>query len=350
MREETAGAGRRITSIVWRAAAISAVAALSLGCGSEEEGAIPEQVVKSAGGSVGGALAIDGSELIFTRKNVVATLVSASLAGTDEREIAAIDENATPHVAVGGDFVFAGGANVLFRVPRAGGVPVQIGAYNEASKVPMNLVDVAADAKGAWAAVYPTSAGFGMEGRVNAYENEPMGPVVIEAEEVSAVALDETHVYWTTSDSVRRRPRAAAASGPEEIIAEDQGRPMALKVTKTHVIWLNLGSVEVMVAAKDGGAPKAIVKRGPACEINTLPAIEADETSVYFAMGWPPPEDQKPGDCPGFMTILKAPIAGGAIVPLSLGRETGNPSQLAVSEDHVYYTDFGDLAIKRVPK
>jgi hypothetical protein len=51
---------------------------------------------------------------------------------------------------------------------------------------------------------------------------------------VPPIAVDTTHLYWMTADSVQR---IALTGGTVETIAEHQGAPKALVLGDTQVYW-----------------------------------------------------------------------------------------------------------------
>jgi hypothetical protein len=80
--------------------------------------------------------------------------------------------------------------------------------------------------------------------------------------------------------------------------------------------------------AKDGGTPvtlaSSIVGHG----------IAVDATSVYVA---------------AVPDILKIPLDGGAPTTLAMGSDASVPNYVAVDADHLYWTDFWESSVKRVP-
>lgn len=72
------------------------------------------------------------------------------------------------------------------------------------------------------------------------------------------LAVDESHVYWTTGGGdVQRVPKSG---GAVETLAEHQDTPGALAVDATHLYWVNDATGRVMRLSKDGGGkPKSIL-------------------------------------------------------------------------------------------
>lgn len=338
-----------------RAFGISALGGMVCGCGVDN-GATPEIVLVTKGSAID--LAIDGPDLIFTESggddSEVSFLQRASLDGSDQRTLATIPNSVCSQVAIGGDSVFIGGQQYLvLEVPRAGGEPTSFGGYELSHAKP---IDIAADSKGVWVAAKPSwNPEVLPPGYVDGHEQGANPGQSFQEDGVIALAIDETHVYWATRTSVRRRLRSWA--GPEEIIAEDQAAPVALAVTKTHVVWLNVDSVELMAARKNGGAPEILASNDRSCGAGVAPHIVADDDAVYFFMTWAPVEKQKPGQCIGKDAIFKVSPLDGVVVMLSSHPEI-SPERFAVGPDHVYYTGYyftdgpGPAidAIARVPK
>lgn len=339
-----------------RACGISALCGMLCGCGLDE-GATPEIVLKLQGAALD--LAIDGPDLIFTEREgdsgEVNFLRRASLDGSDRRTLATIPSSMGSQVAIGGDSVFIGGPQYLvLEVPRAGGEPTEFGDYVLSNVEP---IDIAADPRGVWIAARPDwHADVLPPGYVDGHEPGADPSRAFQEDGVTALAIDETHVYWATRTSVRRQLRSSA--GPEEILAEDQAAPVSIAVTKTHVVWLNVDSVELMAARKDGGAPEVLASNDPSCSAGVLQQIVADDDAVYFFMDWAPVEEQKRGECMGRGAIYKVSPSDGAVVMLSAHDEVLSPHQLAVGPDHVYCAVHhwpddpgpGISAIARVPK
>lgn len=96
--------------------------------------------------------------------------------------------------------------------------------------------------------------------------------------EPRAMALDETHVYWTCGDGVVQR--APKAGGAIETLASGQQEPGAIAVDKTFVFWLDEGSGQVLRLKKDGNGPQKVLFDGAASD--SLRRVLLDDENVYF--------------------------------------------------------------------
>lgn len=313
-------------------------------------GAIPVKVV-SLGAEGITDLAVDGEDLFFTAtEDGKGAARRASLDGSNAKTLATFDANATSRLVVGGESLFSSGANLVVQTPRAGGVAVVFGGYQEATSNPHDPIDLAATATGLSVATRSYMATDTDPGRVDVYDisgtfNRSM------LTEVRATALDDDYVYWTTKSTVMRVRRTPGDPiDAPETIAEGQGSPSAIAVSKTHVYWLNLVSAQVMAAAKGGGAPVVLATTDAKCAFAIIDSIAVDDSGVYWSAFWAPEEDRKPDICFGRSSILRVPLEGGEITPLSARFETGTPVRLVAGATDVYYVSVEEKAILRVAK
>jgi Stigma-specific protein, Stig1 len=102
--------------------------------------------------------------------------------------------------------------------------------------------------------------------------------VVDPIEDPIALAVDETHVYWTTAaGSVQRAPKAGGAI---ETIAAGQKAPDLIAVDGKRAFWLNQGDGTVVRRKVDGNGPIKVVFDGGVA--GSLRGITLDDKNVYF--------------------------------------------------------------------
>ena len=186
----------------------------------------------------------------------------------------------------------------------------------------------------------------------------------------SHIAVDDTSVYWTEQmgGAVMRVP----LGGGTPAVVANSTLPWNLAVDATSVYWMGNG---VMKAAKGGGPAITLVSQGP---ILPNAGIAVDATNVYWASGPPAgssglskvPLDggtptvvaavmsSAPGPiaiddasiyyADGSGTVLKVPLAGGAVTTIASGQT--NPDAIAVDATSVYWVDNGSTVMKFTPK
>jgi hypothetical protein len=110
---------------------------------------------------------------------------------------------------------------------------------------------------------------------------------------VSAVAVDTSHLYWTSGGGVWVEP---LAGGPATPIVSGRAGTAAIAVDATRVYWVDQGSGSgdpaVMMAPLDGGAPVTLAASAPGG------AVAVDTTSIYWITG------------PAVPALVKAPLGG----------------------------------------
>lgn len=121
------------------------------------------------------------------------------------------------------------------------------------------------------------------------------------------LAVDDSHVYWTTGDGkVQRVPKVG---GAVETLASDQDSPGAVTVDATSVFWINEAGGKVMRVPKDASEdPKMLFKA------DGLRSIALDEHSMYLS------RKLKKGE------IRKSDKEGGS--PLTLAADQPHPTDI----------------------
>ena len=146
----------------------------------------------------------------------------------------------------------------------------------------------------------------------------------------SFIALDATHVYWSSEAAIRRVPREGGAI---ETLADAQPIPMGLAVDEGFVYWANHNDPSIRRVPKTGGQWSELavdIEGGGAFSMVVL-----DESYVYAR-----------GNCGEIVRIAKS---GGPVEPVVSSE--GCIGGIAIDEQWVYYAvDSHGGAIARVPK
>jgi hypothetical protein len=149
-----------------------------------------------------------------------------------------------------------------------------------------------------------------------------------------AVAMDATHVYWTTSGNEGAVMRAPLAGGDPEMIAANQSWPSAIAVDATSVYWASGGTLTKAPLA--GGMATRLVPQQLQVDAK---AIALDGEHLYVAASG---ENDRG-------TVLRVPLAGGA--PVTLATDTGGvPTAIALDATNVYWANGSSGEQRKVLK
>ncbi len=136
-----------------------------------------------------------------------------------------------------------------------------------------------------------------------------------------AIALDDSHVYWTTAGgAVQRAPKAGGAI---ETLTEDQESPSTIVVDDKRAFWVNGTTGAVMRQSKDGKGMPKLLSNGTGAR-----GLAQDEASIYFS------RKLKKGD---IRVVQK--MGGG---PVTLAVEQPLPADLHVRGDTLFWSGFAD--------
>lgn len=138
------------------------------------------------------------------------------------------------------------------------------------------------------------------------------------------IAVDQTHVYFTTTDGTVQRVLKNGGSAPE-ILAQGLQALGNMVIVAGHLYYANRGDRTVQRIAKNGvGGPKTLTPQLP-----NLTQMAADSTGVYFVV----PFDQFGGG-PG--SIGRVPLIGGSITWLTT--DLVRPNYLFLDNGYVYFS------------
>ncbi len=225
--------------------------------------------------------------------------------------------------AMGGDRRW--GASNLFEVPVAGGAPRRLATL---SGQPITGIAVGP------ATLYFICAGGGTVSSLSLATLQ-IHPIASGQQEPWAIAVDRTHVYFTTrglrdqaDGTVMRVP---AAGGPLEVIASGLYAPMHLALDDANVYVTVLGGLApeyrdsaILAIPKRGGRPVVLAaKQGP------VRGLAADGTSIYWTSTGNPPVGGQ---------IFRLDRAGGRPVVLAAGEQS--PTDLAIDQAGIFWTCY----------
>ncbi|MDI1479284.1 DUF5050 domain-containing protein [Polyangium sp. y55x31] len=167
--------------------------------------------------------------------------------------------------------------------------------------------------------------------------------LVLAQDAISAVAVDEDSVYFTSVAGLFRTPKdmskiesLASISNPDSIAVDD-----------AYVYVRTIGNVEdlsgrTVRVPKAGGEIEEIAPPTPVAYHYFSHELEVDGTNVYWVE-------------PSAGTLMKAPKAGGT--PIVLAKDLADPVSLALDGENVYVTLRGkdggsdaERGVIRVPK
>jgi hypothetical protein len=145
------------------------------------------------------------------------------------------------------------------------------------------------------------------------------------------IALDATHVYWTSSNN-GTVTKVSKGGGTPTTLASGISAPFGIAVDSTSVYWVANSGGNVY-KAPIGGGNSTILASAQGGPLN----IAVDATNVYWT------------NTTG--SIMEVPIAGGSPVVIATGQ---TPLGLAIDANYVYWVNgyFGssNATVNKVPK
>ncbi len=148
-----------------------------------------------------------------------------------------------------------------------------------------------------------------------------------EQEGLSAIAVDESHVYWAGAEGVFR---VAKSGGRVETVAQNLSVPNGLFVDGQHAYWYSPMAGKLARVVKKGGKPTPLVS-----EDVTLHTFFIDDAWLYWSFG----SEKK-------AQLKRMSKNGGKPETIVAGQDV--PADFAVDGQHVYWNTPD--AIFRVPK
>jgi cysteine-rich repeat protein len=152
----------------------------------------------------------------------------------------------------------------------------------------------------------------------------------------SRIALDSTHIYWTSLffDEVLKVVLAGGTLGDIDAVATGQNGPADIAVDSTHVYWTNYDSGEVRRAPIGGGSSATL-----ASSQSSPAGIAVDAANIYWTSN-------------GGGNVLQMPLSGGTV--LTVASSQNSPTFIAEDSTHIYWlnngTGSGDGSVMRVHK
>lgn len=137
-----------------------------------------------------------------------------------------------------------------------------------------------------------------------------------EQENLSAIAVDDTHVYWAGGTGIYRVEKAG---GKVQAVVDNISLPNGLHVDDQHVYWYSIMSGKLARAPKKGGKPSSLVE-----EEVTLHAFFIDGDSLYWSYG----SEKK-------AKVKKMAKAGGKPLEVVTGQDV--PGDFAFDESHIFW-------------
>lgn len=153
-------------------------------------------------------------------------------------------------------------------------------------------------------------------------------PVVLAQGPIGAVAVDKTHVYFTSTEGVSRVEKAGGAM-PELLAQASGATSIALDDT---TVYLTISGDAAGLKGDIGSVPKAggelkVVAQDAPFELRYLSQeLTVDDTNVYWVNT-------------GAGKLMKAPKAGGA--PAVLLEGLARPASITLDGSYLYFTTVG---------
>lgn len=167
--------------------------------------------------------------------------------------------------------------------------------------------------------VYWTSHNNGTVSKVSIHGGTPTS-IATGISAPAGIAVDSTAVYWVanTGGNIYKAP---LGGGNSTILANAQGGPLSIAVDATHAYWTNSGG-SIMKIPIVGGTP-VVLGTG-----QTPLGLAVDANYVYWTNGYFGSTNA---------TVMKVPIDGG--VPITLVSGQTRPTGIAVDAAHFYWTN-----------
>jgi hypothetical protein len=184
--------------------------------------------------------------------------------------------------------------------------------------------------------VYWTNAKTGDVGRANLNGTGVDHKFIGDAKTVFDVAVDATHVYWTTGDAIGRANLDGTGVDRSFITGLSLSYPEGVAVDAAHVYWSSYGGGTIGRANLDGtGVDQSfIAARDPTQGLDGPTEVAVDAAHVYWSVGGLAVEGGQSVQIGG---IGRANL-GGTGVNQSFIPDVNSPCSMAVDAAHVYWT------------
>ena len=149
---------------------------------------------------------------------------------------------------------------------------------------------------------------------------------------VTSLAIDETHVYWSSTLDTAVLRRSLTGSGTIEAIALNEISATQLRVGENHVYWISSPSAfganaSVKRVLKQGGAPVEVMVK----EQNQGSWLALDSSFFYWANSYL------------LGTISRCPLSGCADAPTLIIGDQNHPGPLLTDGKSIFWTAVVDV-------
>jgi hypothetical protein len=149
------------------------------------------------------------------------------------------------------------------------------------------------------------------------------------------MAVDDTHVYWTSSLDTAIMRRSLTGAGAPQAIALNESRPNQVRVDATHVYWVanwGLPNAAVKRVVKQGDEPPVTL----VMEQNQAFSLALDSDFFYWTNFY------------SVGTISRCPLSGCADAPTMLIADQARPSALITDGTSIFWMNVtGELGAQQ---
>jgi len=196
---------------------------------------------------------------------------------------------------------------------------------------PVSVTSMAGFGTGLGIAVDDTTVFYGLASqglkKVGKGETGATGQSLAGSPDAVGVKVDADYAYFHGTADIRRIMKAGGAAS--EPLATGQSGVGDMAIDGTHVYWTSTSADAVRRVLKTGGTIEELVTSSPSPS-----GLTVDATYVYF------------GD-DSAQALARVPKAGG--VPEVLSSDAGKVRRVAADDSFVYWTENGQGSVRRVP-